>query len=153
MLTESRIEITTPSGQDAVRLGQLFDDFRAFYERSRNESASIAFIAMMLERGASQFFVATEDKNLVAFVHLLPYYDTLSMTTAWILEDLFVRPVSRNRGIGSALLQRAEAFVRENGAARISLTTAHTNLPAQRLYEANGYALDDVFRTYHLEVR
>ncbi len=75
------------------------------------------------------------------------------MTDAWILEDLFVDPNARKAGIGSALLRHAEAFARSVGATRLSLSTAHTNTQAQRLYEAHGYQLNEMFRTYNLNLR
>jgi len=39
---------------------------------------------------------------------------------------------------------------RSAGAVRLTLSTAHTNLPAQSLYEATGWLRDEIFRSYHL---
>ncbi|MDQ2991687.1 MAG: GNAT family N-acetyltransferase, partial [Candidatus Eremiobacteraeota bacterium] len=93
----------------------------------------------MLGEGTTRFFVANRDGVIVGFAHLLQSYDTLDMTDAWILEDLFVDPTARRSGIAAALLRHAESFARSVGATRLSLSTAHTN--TQRLYEAHGYKL------------
>lgn len=100
----------------------------------------------------TRFFVATGDERIVGFVHLIPYVDTLLMEPAWIVEDLFVSPTARRNGVGAALLAHAERFARSTGAVRLTLTTAHTNLLAQRLYERCGYAFDQTFRIYNLNV-
>ncbi len=98
----------------------------------------------------TRFFIAKDsDAEMVGFVHLLPSFDTLALLPMWILEDLFVASSHRRRGIASALLRYAENFARKTGAARLSLTTAITNEPAQRLYLSHGYQRDELFWMYH----
>jgi ribosomal protein S18 acetylase RimI-like enzyme len=48
------------------------------------------------------------------------------------------------------LLQAAADFGRSAGAARLTLSTAHTNTSAQSLYVAEGWRLDEIFRSYQL---
>ena len=50
----------------------------------------------------------------------------------------------------SALLREAAELARAMGAVGMSLSTAHTNLPAQRLYESLGWQRDEQFREYNL---
>ena len=47
----------------------------------------------------------------------------------YILYDLFVSSSSRKLGVGEALMNQATKFAMENGAARLDLLTAKTNLP------------------------
>lgn len=54
------------------------------------------------------------------------------------VSELHVHPKLRGRGIGAALLARAEDLARERGLPQLSLTTLATN-PARRLYERLGY--------------
>nr|WP_307731799.1 hypothetical protein [Massilia antarctica] len=46
------------------------------------------------------------------------------------------------------MLLAAEAHALRNGAVRLDLTTAKTNLPAQSLYQALGWTRDDIFYAY-----
>jgi ribosomal protein S18 acetylase RimI-like enzyme len=148
----STITVRDFAPPDLAKLAELFNDFRIFYERDSNLEAAKTFVAQLLHDGLTRFFIAWSDGEMAGFVHLVPYLDTLAMTKAWILEDLFVTPGIRQNGIGGRLLQKAEQFARNDGASRLSLTTAHTNRTAQRLYEACDYKVDTIFRTYHLDL-
>lgn len=53
---------------------------------------------------------------------------------------LFVEEAFRSKGIGKALMQRAEAICREMGKGFIALTVSDKNEGAQRLYRLLGYA-------------
>lgn len=67
------------------------------------------------------------------------------MARIWILNDLFVAPAARRGGVGRAMLTEAAQFGRRMGSARLILSTARTNGPAQRLYESMGWQRDEVF--------
>ena len=57
---------------------------------------------------------------------------------AYIVHELHVDPAYRNRGIGGALLDYAEAEARRLGHARMALSTTSSN-PARHLYERHGF--------------
>jgi GNAT superfamily N-acetyltransferase len=52
--------------------------------------------------------------------------------------------------VGAALLQAAADYAKAVGAARLTLSTAVTNLPGQALYESTGWVRDQAFYVYHL---
>jgi GNAT superfamily N-acetyltransferase len=56
------------------------------------------------------------------------------------IQDVFVLPAERRRGIASKLTRAAEAEARSRGRDRISLSVSQTGNPdAGRLYEQLGY--------------
>lgn len=55
------------------------------------------------------------------------------------IEDLWVSPEYRSRGIGSRLMDAAEALVRQRGYARVGLGVAVDNVRARSLYQRRGY--------------
>lgn len=67
-------------------------------------------------------------------------------------RSLFVSPAGRKTGVGKALLQYAAQFAKAQGASRMDLTTARSNLAAQALYASLGWKLDEVFLAYNLDL-
>jgi ribosomal protein S18 acetylase RimI-like enzyme len=136
---------------DAPELARLFDDYRIFYKQLSDRAAAHAFVGEQVEKGVTRFFLArdTTDSTALGFVHLIPSLGTLAMRPIWYLEDLFVIPSARRRGVARALMLRAEEFARENGAERLTLSTAHDNYAAQALYRSLGYVRDEYFWQFH----
>jgi ribosomal protein S18 acetylase RimI-like enzyme len=56
-----------------------------------------------------------------------------------VVENLYVRPDYRNRGLGSDLLSTAERHLRDCGADVVSLQTMADNEAARRFYRRHGY--------------
>jgi GNAT superfamily N-acetyltransferase len=56
-----------------------------------------------------------------------------------LVTDLVVRSAYRGRGIGTQLLQRAEAFARSAGATEMRIGVLAANTSAERLYRAVGF--------------
>jgi ribosomal protein S18 acetylase RimI-like enzyme len=136
---------------DLAELARLFDAYRVFYEQSSDPAASEGFVDNLLGSNITRFFIAREKAGSAAlgFVHLIPSFGTLRMRPIWYLEDLFVTPGARRRGIGEALMLHAEGFARANGAERLTLSTAHDNHIAQALYRKLGYVREDHFLYFH----
>jgi ribosomal protein S18 acetylase RimI-like enzyme len=55
------------------------------------------------------------------------------------LEELYVGPERRGRGVGRALLEAAMDHARERGAAHIDLNTSEGDVAARALYESAGF--------------
>jgi ribosomal protein S18 acetylase RimI-like enzyme len=96
------------------------------------------------------FLALGPDRSAIGFTQLYPSFSSASAKRIFILNDLFVDPGARRSGVGRALLDAAADFGHSAGAARLTLSTAHTNTSAQSLYEATGWLLDEIFRSYHL---
>jgi GNAT superfamily N-acetyltransferase len=65
-------------------------------------------------------------------------YSTFLANPTLYLEDIFVLPNYRNRGIGSALLQHAIQIAHERGCGRMEWTCLDWNNKAQAVYERLG---------------
>jgi ribosomal protein S18 acetylase RimI-like enzyme len=132
----------------------LFDAYRQFYEQAQDLALTRAFLRERLERDQSVIFLALRlDGTAVGFAQLFPSFSSVSAQRIFILNDLFVDPGARRSGVGRQLLAAAAEFGRSAGAARLMLSTAHSNTTAQSLYEAQGWRRDEVFRSYHLPLQ
>jgi GNAT superfamily N-acetyltransferase len=56
-----------------------------------------------------------------------------------MVDQISVRPAVRGQGVGTALIQRAEAFAKELGVQRIQLHSWDFNVDAHRFFERNGF--------------
>ena len=97
-------------------------------------------------------FLALEGTEGLGFAQLYPSFSSVSMKRLWILNDLFVAPEARRRGVAAALLEEARRLAVETRAEGLELATATENLPAQRLYERLGWERDDAFHHYFLSL-
>jgi GNAT superfamily N-acetyltransferase len=73
------------------------------------------------------------------------YYSTWR-GSALYLEDLFVRPDFRGRGVGTALLSRVAKIARAEGRILMRWEVLHWNKPAIELYKALGAVFLDDWR-------
>jgi ribosomal protein S18 acetylase RimI-like enzyme len=135
----------------------LFDAYRMFYEQPSDLAGARAFIQARLEQKDSVIFLSLAEEagqtTGLGFVQLYPSFSSISMQRIWILNDLFVSPQGRSRGLGRALMERARELAHETGAKRLTLATAVDNFTAQKLYESLGYRRDKRFYHYSLEVK
>lgn len=60
-----------------------------------------------------------------------------------LLDELYVVPELRGRGVGSALLEAAEAIVRKFGAEAVEINVDSDDVDARRFYEQRGYSNTD----------
>jgi GNAT superfamily N-acetyltransferase len=144
------ISKVTPDGVNEVVA--LFDAYRLFYDQVANLNGARDFLTEGLVKGESVVLLAKEDGKALGFVQLYPSFSSISMGRIWILNDLFVTPSARGRGVGAALLKASEQLAVETGAKELILETMKTNLTAQRLYELTGRKRDEIFYRYFLSV-
>ena len=136
--------------QDVDVIAPLFDAYRQFYAQAPNATLAAAFIHARLSGRESTILLASAaDGQVVGFCQLYASFCSVRAQAIGLLYDLFVSPAMRQAGIGRALMQAAEHYAQTAGWARLDLTTAMTNTPAQALYESQGWVRDAVFYTYN----
>ncbi|ACY84784.1 GNAT family N-acetyltransferase [Edwardsiella piscicida] len=136
---------------DAERINPLFIAYRQFYDVPSDPAQTLRYLQQRLTNAESVIFYAVDTQGeCVGFTQLYPLFCSLEMKPTWLLYDLFVAPQARRHGVARALMQRAEAFARDGGAAFIGLDTGTDNTRAQALYEEQGYLRDRAFYHYQL---
>jgi ribosomal protein S18 acetylase RimI-like enzyme len=71
------------------------------------------------------------------------------MKRIWLLNDLYVKPEYRGKGISKALIERAKALAKETDAVEILLETQKSNDIGNQLYPAVGFELNTDFNFYY----
>jgi ribosomal protein S18 acetylase RimI-like enzyme len=148
------LQIRRASGADLRTVAQLFDGYRQFYGQPADYPLAEAFLRDRLAKDDSVVFLASDPQSGagLGFVQLYPSFSSVAARLIWILNDLFVTPAARRRGVGRALLDAAHEHGVATGAKRLVLSTAATNREARELYESYGYKQEDVFLAYKLEL-
>lgn len=113
----------------------------------KGEAMADAYLAFLFDRcaaAAGRVFVAEVDRAVVGFVGVLaevpPAEPDEEQAPYAYVSDLVVLPTYRRRGIGRALLDRAEAFARERGARMLRVAVLAKNRPAGELYRSLGFS-------------
>ncbi|WP_391201632.1 GNAT family N-acetyltransferase [Psychrobacillus sp. L4] len=120
-----------------------FNGYRSFYGQPSDEEGAKSFLLARIQYEESVIFIAYMDENPVGFVQLYPFFSSVGMQRAFILNDLFVDPVCRKKGIGKALMEKAFQFCEEENARFVTLQTATNNQHAKALYEQMGMHIDN----------
>jgi len=130
--------------EDINKLAILFNDYRVFYRKEENKEKANVFLSERINNNDSKIFVAeSETQELTGFVQLYPLFSSTRMEKLWLLNDLFVNPDFRNKGISVGLIEMAKELVKETKACGMFLETEKTNIVGNNLYPKTGFALNE----------
>jgi ribosomal protein S18 acetylase RimI-like enzyme len=126
--------------EDRPRLLELIKGYFAFYRTPFPAGSKMEALLDLLHRDPSRGvqLVADADGQLQGFVSLYASIDTLVADRILVMNDLYVDPSFRNRGVGAALFDASLAYATANGYARLDWVTADDNHGAQRFYDRRG---------------
>jgi|TARA_B110000240_G_scaffold35291_1_gene38528 GNAT superfamily N-acetyltransferase len=128
------------------KLLPLFEGYRRFYQQASNTEVARKFLSNRFNKKDSVIFISYDDHEIAqGFNQLYPSFSSVAMQRIFILNDLFVHPKYRGKGIGKVLMNHAKKFALKKNSKGLTLETSIYN-PAQRLYERLGWKKDtDVF--------
>ncbi|MBM7648827.1 ribosomal protein S18 acetylase RimI-like enzyme [Bacillus ectoiniformans] len=121
----------------------LLNEYRIFYKQPSDLEAAAQFLKERLDHKDSIVYIAVIGEEAVGFVQLYPTFSTVALKPAYILNDLYVLPSAREKGVAQALINQCYDYCEQNNARYITLETAVTNKNAQKLYEKMGMRTDD----------
>jgi GNAT superfamily N-acetyltransferase len=129
---------------------------RELAEYERDPDAVVATEADLLRDGfgdAPRFrvLIAEEENEAAGFAFYFFGYSTWRGRSVLYLEDLFVRPAHRKKGIGLALMRRLARLALDEGAARFIWEVLDWNEPAIRFYASLGAQMLPTWLNVRLE--
>ncbi|GAC1453519.1 MAG: GNAT family N-acetyltransferase [Steroidobacteraceae bacterium] len=125
----------------------------AVYEHLEHEvtaSAADLSAALFGPRRYADVVFACLDGVPVGFALFFHNFSTFRGKPGIYLEDLFVRPAARGRGIGKRLLAWLAATALERGCARLDWAVLDWNEPALGFYRRLGAVAQDDWTTFRL---
>ncbi len=131
------VTIRAAQAEDESAWRALWEQYLAFYGVALAPEVTAATWARILAPGGIEMRVAQEENGaLLGFATWLTHPSTWTLAPDCYLEDLFVAPAARGRGIGRALIADLAALGRARGFARLYWHTAEGNARARRLYDS-----------------
>jgi len=158
--TETSVTIRRADTPDAERLAPLFEAYCRFYETHNDPAHAQQYVTDRLANREAVVFLAfanamdaeREDATPIGFTLVYPKFSSTMLRRDWLLNDLYVEPSERRKGVARALLGAAAEFAHDTGASKVQLKTQASNTEARELYESEGWTLDEKFVTYVLKL-
>jgi GNAT superfamily N-acetyltransferase len=99
---------------------------------------------------AAEVLLASVAQETVGFAVFFTNYSTFLAKPGIYLEDLFVKPHARGKGIGKALLVHLAQLAVERDCGRINWSVLDWNTPSIRFYESLGAVPLNEWTTFRL---
>ncbi|HUP92512.1 MAG TPA: GNAT family N-acetyltransferase [Solimonas sp.] len=132
------IRFATPA--DVPLILQLIQELAAYEKLSHEVVATEERLHASLfgPRPYAEALIAEEGGTGCGFALFFHNYSTFLARPGIYLEDLFVRPAARGRGLGKALLVRLAQLAIERGCGRLEWAVLDWNAPAIAFYRSLG---------------
>jgi GNAT superfamily N-acetyltransferase len=140
MTQAAAVIIEAATSADVPLILSLINEL-AEYEKLRHESvASVASLtdALFGPRPGAEAVIARLDGTAAGFALFFHNFSTFLGKKGLYLEDLFVRPAYRGRGIGKALLVHLAGLALARDCGRFEWAVLDWNRPARDFYESLG---------------
>jgi GNAT superfamily N-acetyltransferase len=137
------VRVKPALGEDLAGLLPLFAGYQRFYDAEPDDARNRAFFARFVEPSDDGLLLVARDgeepdAEPLGFATVYWTFSSVTAREAALMNDLFVVPAARGRGVGRALIGGARDAARARGAHVLSWMTAPDNLTAQRLYDTTG---------------
>ncbi|KAJ5087556.1 hypothetical protein N7456_011172 [Penicillium angulare] len=142
MASTDEISITKLNHDDLNEWAALFKDYIKFYgtslpeeqyektfQRILDSESDLNALVMRERQGESQ------ETKMVGIAHFFPQQTPWSEKQMMLLNDLFVDPSLRGKGLGRKMIQAVADLSKEMGCLRLQWVTKHDNVQARRLYD------------------
>jgi GNAT superfamily N-acetyltransferase len=130
-----------------IRLLAAFEELPAPSDEDARRLCVHAFEEKRLE-----LWVADEGGEVVAYAACFTAYSTFRARPTLFLEDLFVHPSARRRGVATAMLARLRGEAEARGCGRFEWMVLDWNVEAQKLYAGIGASLLPAWRLVRIDL-
>jgi ribosomal protein S18 acetylase RimI-like enzyme len=137
-MEKPEIQVRQATAEDAPSIARLLHDFNTeFSEPTPGVEALTEHARRLLEEGGMAVMLAGDSPHGLALLRFRPSVWTGEPEAH--LQELYVVPARRGRGIGRALLEATIEYARAAGATNLDLNTGETDTAARALYESMGF--------------
>jgi GNAT superfamily N-acetyltransferase len=139
------IQIARAAEADLGALLPLMRAYCDFYEVGPSDQALLELARALIadpDREGVQL-VARETGEPLGFATIYWSWATTIAARIGVMNDLYVAPEARGKGVADALIDACVEECRRHGASKLTWQTARDNVRAQRVYERLGASRSD----------
>ena len=127
----------------------------ARYEKMENEVQCNAeqLRENVFEKKLAEIIVCEVEQSVVGFALYFYNYSTFVGKPGLYLEDLFVDPNYRGKGLGKALLLELAKIAHQKSCGRMEWSVLNWNSPAINFYQSLGAKPMDTWTVYRLDAK
>jgi GNAT superfamily N-acetyltransferase len=146
------IEITAATTADVPLILELIRGLAEYEKLSDQVTATEDKLRDTLfgARLGAEVLLARVGGECTGFALFFPNYSTFLAKPGVFLEDLYVKPEWRGKGVGKALLLRVAAIARERGCGRFEWEVLDWNEPSIGFYKSLGAVAMDEWTKYRV---
>lgn len=137
-LTPDRPTLRLATSADAPVIFQLIQALADYEKLSHQVTGSTEALAQHLNQKTVESILAESNGEAIGFALFFTNYSTFLTKPGLYLEDLFVLPDHRRRGIGKALILHLAKLAHERGCGRLEWSVLDWNEPAIAFYQKIG---------------
>lgn len=144
------LRAATPADVPLIR--ELIEGL-ATYEKLRHECVAtdaLLHSALFGARPYAEVVIAEQDGDAAGFALFFHNFSTFLARPGIYLEDLFVVPTQRGRGVGKALLQHLAQLAVQRECGRLEWSVLNWNVDAIGFYEQLGARPQDEWTVYRV---
>ncbi len=133
------VDVSPVREEEFEELLPLISAYQRFYEVDDvDPDRNRFFFRRFLEPSADGLLLAARDEGgvILGYACLYWHFSSLQALETVLMNDLYVAPEARGRGIGRALIEATATVARARGAAWVEWSTAPDNHTAQLLYDS-----------------
>ena len=130
------ITIETLADPEDWQLKKLENGFRAEVGEPPATEEQQAQLARAIRNGQITFFLAKRGYRAVGMCSVANCFSTFACSDTGVLDDFYIEPVFRKKGIARKLAQAAQYWCKENGLASLSVCCAPCD---ERMYQSLGF--------------
>ena len=153
--TDSSITLRPATGDDTPQILTFIQGLAEYEKLSHACVATEESLHQTLfgPRPYAEVIMADYDGQPAGFALFFHNYSTFRARPGIYLEDLFVLPALRGRGIGQALLNELISLAVERGCARLEWSVLDWNAPAIEFYKSLGAERQDEWTTFRITLK
>jgi GNAT superfamily N-acetyltransferase len=139
-------EVREASAEDVPLILTLIGELAEYERLSHEVVATEDSLQEWLfgEKPVAEVLIAERRAEAAGFALFFHSFSTFLGRPGIYLEDLYVRPAFRGRGMGKAMLVHLAKLAKERGCGRLEWSVLDWNEPSIRFYESLGaVAMDD----------